>query len=377
MNLLFKNYWLLICLSCLICSCSNFKKQAIDEEQSNKADIQYASGFSIEYFDDYTLVKVRNPWAENEVLHQYVLIEREKPQPESLPKGTIVKIPVNNIACLSSVDAGVIKMLGDSDKIKAIADVHYVKMPFLQAGLKNGEIINIGESTSLNMERLISVSPDIIIVAPFQNTGYGKLETTGISIVECASYMENTPLGRAEWIRFIAAFLKKGKEAEDIMDGIAARYLSVCEKVKAASSKPKVFSEIKHGSSWDIPGGKSYMAQFYHDAGADYIWKNDTTKGSVSLPYELVYEKAEDADFWIIKTDKDLTYSDIKKEYEPYSYFRAWREKNIILSNTIKNDYYEDGTMNPDYILEDLASLFHPELFEGYKQRYFKLIEDE
>ncbi len=333
-----------------------------NQEVISTGIINYAKGFSISYFNDYTEVSVVNPWDTTKILHKYILIDRTKPQPKSLPNGTVIKIPVQNIACLYSLDASVIQTLKKEEKIKAIAETKYVKLPFLIEGLKNGKIIDIGQSMALNIERLMAVSPDIIIVSPFQNMGYGKLETTGISIVENASYMENTPLGRAEWIKFIAAFLDKGKEAEEIMQGIAERYLELKRKTSNVGFRPTVFSEKKYGQSWWVPSGDSYMAHYFKDSGANYVWADTQGNGSLNLNFETVYEKAENADYWLIRSDHHITYDDLKKEFEPYSYFSAWKNKKVIFSNTIENDYYETGVLNPDLVLGNLIGIFHPEL---------------
>lgn len=359
----------------LLSSCNN-KKEQNQENIIRNSNIHYAKGFSIEYFEKYTMVNVKNPWDTTQFLQQYILIDKHKPQPESLPQGKIIKIPVESIGCFYSIDASVIEMLGEIDKVKAMTETQYVKLPSVKKGLEEGKIADIGESMALNIEKLMDVSPDIIIVSPFKNIGYGKLETTGIAIVENAGYMENSPLGRTEWIRFIAAFLQKDKEAEEIMKGIAERYISLQEKTKNITNKPTVLSEKRYGKIWDVPGGDSYMAHFYKDAGADYLWKDDHSTGSLALDFETVYEKAENADLWIIKSGQDFTYDDLKKEYEPYSYFKAWKDKKIIFCNTVEKNYYEEGAMNPDYILEDLINFFHPGLLPNHTNRYFEWLHE-
>jgi len=345
----------------LILSACVGRKENKEDAQST-AVIHYANGFAINYYENYTEVNVKNPWDTTKILQKYILIDKTKPQPENLPEGTLVKIPVENIACLYSIDASIIQSLGDENKVKAIAETQYVKIPYLVNGLKTGKIADIGQSTALNIERLMDISPDIIIVSPFQGMGYGNLEATGIAIVENAAYMENTPLGRAEWIRFIAAFLQKEKEAEKIMDDIAERYIRLANKAKTVDFRPTVFCEKKYGQTWWAPGGNSYMAHFLKDAGADYIWKDTPESGSLELNFEMVYDKAENADYWIVRSNYNITYQDLKKEFEPYSYFKAWKEKQIIFSNTMENDYYETSAMNPDLVLYDLIHIFHPKL---------------
>lgn len=369
------NKLLLLLFISLSFSCNNRKEAKVAD--SIPAKINYASGFTIDYTDDYTLVTVKNPWDTAKVLHRYVLTDKNKPLPKNLPPGDLVKVPVEGIACLSSTDASVIEMLGDIGLLKAMAETQYVKMTSLRKGLDDGTIADIGEHASLNIERLMEVSPDIIIVSPYQNMGYGKLETTGVCIVECASYMENTPLGRAEWIRFIAAFLKKDKEAEAIMAHTAQQYEALKEKASKFTSRPTVFSEKLYGSAWYVPGGDSYMAHFFKDAGADYIWKDNQHTGSLTLNVEMVYDKAEKADYWLIRSDKDISYQQLKDENPSYSWFKAWKDRKIIFSNTMQNNYYEEGVMNPHRVLGDLIRIFHPQIdIQQEPARYFDLLKE-
>ena len=357
-------------------SCS-YKKQQSSATNGIPVSIQYAKGFGIKYTEDYKLVTLYNPWDTTRILQQYVLTAKGRPRPKQLPPGQVIEVPVNNIACFYSIDAAMLDLLGDLHKVKALAETRYVKIPALRKGIENGTIADIGESTVLNIEALINVAPDIIIVSPFQNQRYGKLEATGIAIVENAGYMEQSPLGRAEWIRFIAAFVDKDKEAEQWMQHIAERYHALQIIAKEAGHRPTVLSELKYGSVWYVPGGNSYMAQLYHDAGSDYIWRDDPHTGSLSFSFETVYHEAEHADVWVIKGDHPMTYETLKKDFEPYSWFKAWKEQKIIYCNTAENNYYEEGVMNPDLILKDLIRCFHPELLpEDYNNLYFKPLNE-
>jgi len=114
------------------------------------------------------------------------------------------------------------------------------------------------------------------------------------------------------------------------------------------------------------------------DAGATYIWHDDNRSSSTPLPYEEVLEKAGDADYWLIKYNQatDMTYQSLEKDYKPYSYFKAFKEKNIYECNTGKQTYYEDLPIHPDYILQDFAYIFHPDLFPDYTPRYYSKMEE-
>lgn len=355
-------------------SCQNGKTSIAGEH----SEPNFARGFDIKKNKQYTLVHVYDPWKEGRVLHTYVLVPKKKARPSGLPAGTIVEVPVDKIACWSSVDAYLLYLLGDSDKIKILYDTRYITRPSLIQGLKSGKFADGGNSTNPDIEKLMDIHPDILILAPFKNQGYGKLDRTGISIVEDASYMENDPLGRAEWIKFLAAFTGKELKADSIMKDVSEKYLSLKKKTGHVKYRPEVFSEMKFSGIWGVPGGRSYVANLFKDAGADYLWSEDRSAGSLSLNFEQVYDKAGNADYWVIKNFGEMTYGMLKKEDNRYCAFRAWKERHIIYCNTAVKDYFEEGVMRPDLVLSDLISFFHPELLSpSYKRSYFEFMKDE
>ncbi|MDD2799668.1 MAG: ABC transporter substrate-binding protein [Bacteroidales bacterium] len=358
----------------LFASCHNATKNNSSDTPSTTVSVRYAKGFTIEHFATFTKIDVRNPWDTTKVLDTYILIDRNKPKPENLPQGKIVKIPIEKVAICTAVHSGIWKQLGEVSKIKAVCEPNYIDIKEVQDGIKARSIVDLGMSTAIDLEKLIAVSPDALIVSPFENTSYGRLEKTGTPVVQDASYMENSPLGRAEWIKFEAAFTGKDSLAEQIFTKIESKYNALVNIAAKAKTKPTVFTEMKYGQVWYVPGGKSYMAEFLKDAGANYLWKELPQSGSVPLSFESVYEKAENADFWLIKYNNatsDLTYNDLRNDYELYENFKAFRQKRIYTINTAKVRYYDEGPMQPDVILEDLVSIFHPELLRNHTSTYY------
>ena len=355
-------------------SCQNGTKKKSVEASQSSVSIRYAHGFTIQKFENYTQIVVRNPWDTTKILDTYILVDRNSPKPDYLPEGKVVEVPVEKVAICTAVHAGIWKQLGEVSKIKAVCEPHYIDIKEIQDGITANSIVDLGMSTSIDLEKLIAVSPDVLIVSPFENTSYGRLEKSGVPVVQDASYMENTPLGRAEWIIFEAAFAGKIDLAVEIFGQIEKRYNSLVEIASKAKTKPTVFTEMKYGQVWYVPGGKSYMAEFLKDAGANYLWKELPQSGSVPLSFESVYEKAEHADFWLIKynnSSADLSYKALQSDYELYANFNAFKQKNIFTINTAKVPYYDEGPMEPDVILADLVSIFHPELTSNRAMKYY------
>lgn len=375
-----KKIVLYICVfAAIFGSCDRNRKGAASDKGILSDTLQYASGIIIKHFDDYTKIDIKNPWDTSKVLRTYILINRSVEAPDNLPSGTIIRTPIKNIVVYTSVHASIIEQLGSQDDIIAICEPAYLTSKKIKGMVVSGKIADIGESTSPNIEKIIDLGGEVIIASPFEHSGYGAVEKIGIPIIEGADYMETHPLGRCEWIRFYGLLLGKESLADSLFSSTVDNYNNLKELVSTSSTKkPSVIAERKYGSAWFIPGGKSYIATLYEDSGADYIFKDNTEKGSAPLPFETVFSRSIDADIWLMKytSDKAMRYSDLKVEYPLYERMSAFKNKKIFTCNTIATPYYDDITIHPDFILSDLIFIFHTDLLKNYKPRYFFPMED-
>jgi iron complex transport system substrate-binding protein len=341
--------------------------------EQNK-EVSYAKGFRINRFKDCTQLIVKNPWDSTSVLERYVLVDRNRKLPAHLPDGIVVRTPIERVAFCSSVHAGMWNRLNKAHLTVGVCEPEYFSLPVITRGLKDGTIADLGMATSINIEKLIAAAPEILVVSPFENTKRTEFEKVNLVVVKDASYMEDSPLGRAEWIKFEAAFTNQDKLADKIFANIAQNYTKLCLRVAHTTSRPTVFTDKKFGDIWYVAGGRSYMGRFLGDAGADYLWKDLNQSGSMPYTFEKVYAKAVKADYWLIKYNDmrvDLTYETLKNEYPLYANFKAFRQKQVFTINTAKTPYYEAGPMEPDKVLADLVAVFHPELLPGYKPTYY------
>lgn len=359
-----------------ITACGPGGKQAPAAGDSSADTIRYAKGFTVRHYTDYTAVEVRDPWDSTQLLQRYLLVDRTKPVPEGLPKGTVVQIPIRNVVVYTSVHAAIIDELKEADRIIGVCEPHFMDIPAIQDGLRDGRIADLGEATAPNVEKIIDIGAEVIIVSPFQNGGYGPAEKLGLPIIECADYMEALPLGRTEWGIFYGMLLGKEAMADSIFRATEHRYLELKKLAAGVSNRPTLIPEKKYGSSWYMPAGDSYMAHLYRDAGADYIFKGLPGAGSTPLAFETVLDQGIYADFWLIKYNQatDMTYDELRTEYAPYENFDAYKNQRIYGCNTGKVPFYEEIPMHPDYLLSDLVWIFHPELIPDYTPRYFKAL---
>ncbi len=344
-----------------------------------KEEVRYAKGFTLSYFDGYTVADVINPWDTTKLLHRYILVDKAGDLPDSLPQGTVVRVPVESVVPATSVHSSLLKALGCVDNIVGVCDPQYISIPEIREGVENGTIVDIGKSYMPNVEKLVLCRPEIIIMPPFENQGYGGVEKTDIPIVECASYMELQPLGQAEWIKFHAAFYGKQQLADSLFNEMEQRYIAVKEMAQEAEGKPVLLPEKQFGQVWYVPGGGSYAANLYKDAGAFYPWKADSSRGSLALSFEGVYEVASDADIWLIRyndAEYDMTYESLKSENPLYELLKPFKEKKVYVCNTAKVPYYETAQLQPDIVLKDLVKILHPELLPDYTPYYYHLMTE-
>lgn len=359
----------------LLSACGGGGKTSSLQAEGDTVRMKYSSLLQIVKHADYTVVTIRNPWDTLKVLHTYLLADREKPLPEHLPEGTVVRTPLQKSVIYSSVHCSLWSELDELKGIGGVCGLEYIKLPQIQEGCRNGSIVNAGNSMNPDIERIIDLRPDAILLSPFENSGgYGRVGKLNIPIIECADYMETSALGRAEWMRLYGLLLGKEAQADSLFAGIEKEYLTLTQQVKSQNLKrPTVISEMKNSSAWYIPGGNSTMGRLYQDAGADYVFAYLPNSGSVPLAFETVFDRGGNADIWLIKYNQpqDKTYSELERDYAPYARFKAFQDRKVYGCNTNHVPFYEESPFHPELLLKDLIKIFHPELLPDYELKYF------
>lgn len=374
-----KSAFYYIIMLCLLVGCTNPGRRVVLPDSWQQEPLSYAQGLTIDYTPDYVQVDVRDPWDTTQLLQRYLLVDRNQPVPEGLPKGTVVKVPVQRVVVYTSVHASILEQLGESHRIVGVCEPRYMDSPEVRAGLNEGRIADLGEATSPNVEKMLEIGTDVIIASPFQNSSFGPVEKLGIPIVQGADYLESLPLGRTEWVKFYGLLFGKQAVADSVFKETEEAYLALKQLTAQVTTRPTVFSEKRYGASWYMPGGESYTANLFRDAGADYLFADLPGTDSHPLSFETVFEKAYQADIWLLKYNqsKDMTYADLQQEYAPYAHFEAFQKKRIYACNTGRIRYYEEFPLHPDYLLQDFIQIFHPELLSGRPLRYYHLMEDK
>lgn len=372
----FLTFWVTVLL---LSACGGKSSTASGSEQGDTIPLHYSSNLSLIDYEDCIVAQLRNPWDTAKILHTYVLVDKNQPLPQELPQGTLVRTPLSKAVIYSSVHCSLLKDFGALNSIGGVCDLKYIKLPEIEEGCRNGTIADVGDGMNPNIEKIIDLHPDAILLSPFENSGgYGRVEKLNVPIIECADYMETSSLGRAEWMRFYGLLFGKKTEANAMFAAVERNYKDLQELVKPISFAPSVMCDLKTSSTWYTPGGNSTIAKLYSDAGANYIFREDTHSGSLPYPFEVIFEKGQQTDFWLIRYNQpvDKTYGELEKEFAPYAGFRAFKERNIYGCNTNRVPFYEETPFHPDWLLKDLIKIFHPSLSEGYELRYYNKLAE-
>lgn len=366
----------IVILALFLSACGGGGRASVspDGEEADTLHFNYATNIEILKYNDFTRVDLRNPWDTLKTLHTYLLVDKRKPLPDNLPDGTVVRTPISKSVVYSAVHCSLLNDLGALSSIAGVCDFKYINLQAIKDRKEKNIVADCGESMNPDMERIIDLHPDAILLSPFENSGgYGRVEKLNIPLIECADYMETSPLGRAEWMRFYGLLFGVAPQADSLFAEVEANYRKLKQRAALSSTSLSIISELKSGSAWYVPGGHSTVARLFRDACGRYAFADDTHSGSIPLAFETVFDKAGDADVWTIKynRDRDMTYADLEADYAGYTGFKAFKERNIYGCNTGKVPFYEETPFRPDYLLADFIQMLHPEIGDLGGLRYF------
>ncbi len=353
---------------------------ALGDPFPHRAQLRYATGFTLSYHDTHKEIQVLTPWRDARVTFTYILIPRGASPPSSVPPGAmVVEIPVQRVVLGTTTILTFFPMLGVEETLVGFSGRKLVNTPEVVRLIKEGRIEEVsaggdGMTRQLNLEMLFMLQPDLVLV---HGTGIPQFDThpklleAGFKTGVAGNYMESSPLARAEWIKFVAAFFNRENVAEKLFSQMEESYHAQAERVRGLKDRPTVFCGMPLQSTWYMPGGGGYIATFLRDAGADYLWSDDDTAGNMALSVEVVLERARNADVWI-NPGAAGTMDELLGVDERFSLFRAFQTGRVYNNNARispggGNDYWETGVGRPDRVLADLIKIFHPELVPSHE----------
>jgi iron complex transport system substrate-binding protein len=357
------------------CNSSHHESKISAEEEIKLPD--YANGFSVICKGNLKQLRIHSPWNEGSNLNVYYLWPDSLPIPDSLLVESIILTPVRNIVALSATQWGPLLKLGMASAIKGVSESRFIRNETIKNLLESGMLIDVASDGVYKMEQLVKLEPDLMLYSPDLMGISSSLQRSGIKLLAWPDYFETNPLGRAEWIKVLGLLVQKEIEANAIFDSIALSYNHLKSLTKAVVEKPEIFADKAFAGQWYVPGGKSYIAEIFKDAGADYVFSDNNEYASFPLDIETILAKSKNADYWRIAQASDFEYSyeDLARENELYRAFEAFKNKRIIFCNTAKTAYFEQSPMEPHILLADFIAILHPELLPDHIPVYHTLLQ--
>ena len=374
-------------LSVISCKEQSQTKEVPKSESTSKSALKsvsktvavyYAKGFSIKDFGTYKIIEVTSPWPQSKEKFRYLILPKGAILPDDHRANTIVRTPITKLVVTSTTDSPMLEYLELENKLVGFPNTDYISSEKTRKRIDGGFVKELGKETDINTEMLLDIAPDLVI--GFSATGaikpYEQLQKSGIPVVMNGSWMEQHPLGRAEWIKFIGAFFDKDKEAHRKFRNVESGYVKAAQQALKHDDKPTILSGSMYKDVWYVPGGDSFFAKILQDAGTDYLWDTDNASGSIALSFETVLDKAQNADLWIsaggAKNLEDLVASN-----DNYKVFEALKNKKVYTESLRRGVtgglvYYELGAMRPDLILKDVIRIAHPEILPDHELFFFQ-----
>ncbi len=356
-------------------------------EGGDTLQMKYAELLTIVKHNDgaYTEAIIENPWKKGTTLHKYILVPKGNEGDETVARlkddirenatlqmGShcdIVRTPLESNVVFTAPHCQLMYELGCKNAITGVCDKDYINIPDIK------ERVDCGSSMQPDIERIIALKPEGLLISPFENSGgYGKLDKLHIPIIETADYMETSPLGRAEWMKFYGLLFKSEERSDSLFSSIEKEYMTLKAEAAKLPQGLSILTERKMGSVWYVPGGKSTMGILLKDANAKYIFADDTHSGSLAYGPERILSKGTQVDVWAFKYfgGKALSKNDLLAEYEGYKVLKAFNSNSIYQVDTSTQPYFELTSFHPEILLREFIILAHPKATQFGKLRFYQ-----
>jgi len=352
-------------------ACKTEDKHLVKSESNSS--VKHAKGFDIQQYNNYSKIIIKSPYPEAEEQFEYFLVPKGKEIPKAIKGLNIIKTPVDKIVVTSTTHIPMLELLQKENCLVGFPNLKYISSPKTRILITAGDIKELGNEQNINTEVLLDLNPEIVIGFSMSsnNKMFANIEKAGIPVLLNGDWLEETPLGRAEWIKFFAILFDKEKEADSIFENIETQYLEAKDIAQKAISQPTILSGVLFNDLWNLPAGESFVSQFLKDANTNYLWANTKGKGSLSLNFEIVFAKGQHADFWIAPGHY-TSLEQLDNTNQHYTQFSAFNSKKIYSFSNKKGEtggslYYEIAPIQPHIVLKDIIKITHPELLTDYK----------
>lgn len=364
----------------ILVSCGKVAEITPDLSETTN-EITHAKGLSLRHFEGFTLLDVKQPWPRATGTYRYVLYKDSSMVPDSLSNEVQIQIPVKKIVVTSTTHVPSLEMLGVEDILAGFPGCNYISSARVRERIDAGKVLELGHTREPNLEKIIELSPDLIVGfgVDDNNPGLLQIKQSGINVVLNGDWNEHSPLGKAEWIKFFGALTDQNDKARRLFSQIEQAYLLTAELAKNQEIKPSVMAGAIYQNRWFLPEGQSWGSRFISEAGGAYLWAESQGTGSLSLGFETVLEKARNAQFWIGPA-QFTSLDQMRKDNPHYSQFKAFKDQNVYTFASKKGAtggviYYELAPNRPDLVLKDLVHILHPDLLPEHELFFFEKLK--
>lgn len=365
-----KTVWVILLIS--LFGCKKEAQAPAIATTTVQNSIEYASSLSIKKYPNYQIVTVVDPWPNATKNFTYILKNKNTILPDSLKNEAVINVPLASIVVTSTTIIPYLEMLGVEKKLIGFPHTDYISSSKTRALIDQGKVKNIGQNEQLNTEQLIELAPSLIVTFGIDNNNpmFENLQKSGLNLLIQADWMEQTPLGKAEWIKLYGVLFGKEKEAKILFDAIVKNYQQAVALAQKQTNKATVLYGSMYKDQWYVAKGNSWVAQFIKDAKGQYLWSNLEGSGSLGISFESALEKGKNADYWIA-SGSFKTLAELGNANPHYRQFDAFKTKNVYsfetkIGATGGTIYYEQAPSRPDLVLKDYIKIFHPELLPHY-----------
>ena len=367
-----KNLLLILCLTFFFIQCKKNDKKEVKNSKTI-SNIKYAKGFDIITENNQKKLIIKKVFQNSSKQFEFILTNKT-----NISKNEI-KTPINNLVVTSTTHIPMLELLESEDKLVGFPQTKYISSKKTRDRITKGKITELGSEQDMNTEKLMELSPELVVGFSLHpnNKLYQNIQKAGIPVIFNGEWLEETPLGRAEWIKFFGVLFDKEKEADSIFSSIEKSYLDAVKIAKNKISKPStIISGSMFKDVWSVPAGESFIAKFMKDANQNYIWKKTKGTGSLQLSFESVLDKGISADFWI-GCGLYATKEQLITANEHYLEFEALQKGNIYTIATKKGEtggfiYFELAPIRPDLVLKDFIKITNPTLLPDYELYFFE-----
>lgn len=361
----------LFIISSLFFSCQK-KSDQKTVTKSIKSTIKYAKGFDIVTIGNQKKLIIKKPYQNAKHEFTYLLGNKTNLSTNEL------KIPIKNIVVTSTTHIAMLEQIGAENFLTGFPQTKLISSKKTRKRITDGSIVELGNAQTINTERLIELAPELLVGFGLNgnNKSYKSIVRKGIPVIYNGDWLEETALGRAEWVKFFGVLFNKEKEADSIFNIIENNYLTVKKIALKAKKVPAIISGNLFKDIWYMPAGESFIATYFKDANTNYLWKNTKGNGSLPLSIETILDKGKDADFWIgcglFETRKDML-----RANQNYNSFIAFKQKEIYTYAAKKGStggliYFEKSPTRPDLVLKDIIKITNPDLLPNYTLTFFE-----